>query len=203
MAALASSATTPVALESKQHMLAPFCGWCYATQVVGEAKMLRCSKCRKRVYCSKACQLNDWKVGAHKHWCGASGEIGIDIAVRPAAPGKGNGMFAMRRFERGEKIMVERAAAVQLVGGKPSADSLERMPQGMKRAAACLMPHDYSDISSKFAPNAFDTEDGSEGLFLHMACSPPKGSNLSFSSPPIFPSPPSLVPRIPCCSSLV
>lgn len=30
--------------------------------------MKKCSRCKKVVYCSKECQLKDWKAG-HKHVC--------------------------------------------------------------------------------------------------------------------------------------
>ena len=146
------------------HELEPFCGWCYA-HATADSKMLRCGKCKKRVYCSKACQISDWKDGAHKHWCGKAGELGHDIAVR-ATESKGNALFAMRKIERGEKIMVERAAATkeQCATCTPAS-----VPAGMVRAAAALMPRDNPELGSKFALNAFDMDDGAEGLFIHMA----------------------------------
>lgn len=139
------------------------CGWCYATQSSLEAKMLRCGKCKKRVYCSKSCQLNDWKSGGHKHWCSRSGELGYDVAIRPVE-GKGVGLFALRKLTAGEKLLVERSA-----GTKGDPLLAERMPQGMRRAAAALMPCADERLSSKFDLNGFEMDDGSEGLFIHMA----------------------------------
>ena len=139
------------------------CGWCYATQASVQEKMLRCGKCKKRTYCSKSCQLNDWKSGGHKQWCGISGELGFDVAIRPTE-GKGVGLFALRKLARGEKLMVERSA-----GTKGDPLLAERMPEGMQRAAAALMPCDEERLSSKFALNSFEMDDGSEGLFIHMA----------------------------------
>ena len=141
------------------------CGWCYATQADLGAKMLRCGKCKKRAYCSKSCQLNDWKSSGHKHWCGLSGELGFDVAIRPTGTeGKGMGLFALRKFARGEKLMVERCA-----GTKGDPLLAQQMPEGMQRAAAALMPCDDERLASKFALNSFEMDDGSEGLFIHMA----------------------------------
>ena len=147
------------------HELQPFCGWCYAAGTA-DVKMLRCGKCKKRVYCSKDCQIKDWKAGAHKHWCSKSGEVGHDVAFC-STESKGFAMFAMRKFERGDKIMVERAAATKAQcrdGAVPGGVS-----EGMLRAATALMPHDNPEIGSKFALNSFEMDDGSEGLFIHMA----------------------------------
>ena len=80
------------------------CAWCYTT--VSSPK--RCGKCSKRVFCSRACQIQDWKLG-HKHWCCIAGEIGHDFEVREAQA-KGLGVFAKRPFERGDVIMMERPA---------------------------------------------------------------------------------------------
>jgi len=82
----------------------PFCSYCY-TPV---EKLLRCGKCKKRVYCSTDCQRLDWKKGSHKHFCGNVGEIGFDFEVREAAEERGLGVYALRHFERDEKVMAER-----------------------------------------------------------------------------------------------
>ena len=65
-----------------------------------------CSKCKLRPFCSLLCQENDWKTG-HKQFCENSGEYGIDFCLRDS-PGKGIGVFALRDFSFGEKIIVER-----------------------------------------------------------------------------------------------
>ena len=85
------------------------CGWCYG---LGAAKW--CAKCQ-RAYCSRECQIQDWKVGNHKVWCGKSGEKCIDYEVHDAGE-KGLGLFTMRDFKRGEKILVERVVAIQSEG---------------------------------------------------------------------------------------
>ena len=88
------------------------------------------------------CQARDWKLkgGAHKKWCGATGEIGHDVAVR-RVKGKGMGLFALRRFARNEKIMVEHAAITTAQLRSGIAAAVQGMPAGMQRAAGALVPH--------------------------------------------------------------
>ena len=43
----------------------------------------------------------------HKQWCGRSSETGVGFDIRDAGPSKGQGVFALRDFEVGDKIMVE------------------------------------------------------------------------------------------------
>jgi hypothetical protein len=40
---------------------------CYEIQM--DAAFKRCSACRAVAYCSKACQMTDWKSGGHKRHC--------------------------------------------------------------------------------------------------------------------------------------
>lgn len=145
----------------REHVLPLSCGWCYAAV---NSKLMRCGRCRKRGYCSKECQLRDWKYGAHRHWCGGAGELGYDVAISPIE-GKGFGMFAMRSFRRGEKILVERAVVTKA----QCATSVEGVPEGVQRAAASLMPRGTTHLTSKFNLNGFEMDDGDEGLFIHMA----------------------------------
>ena len=160
------------------HELAQECGWCYA-QV---EKMLRCGKCKKRAYCSKPCQLNDWKLGLHKQWCGNSGEFGHDVVARSTIDGQ-FGMFATRHFARGAKLLVERWAATK----KGTSLSDSDISEGMRQAAVKLMPRETSDVASKFKLNAFETPDGSEGLYIHFAYANhscmPNASHHSITSP--------------------
>jgi hypothetical protein len=72
--------------------------------------MMKCGKCHKRLLCSLQCQKADWKLGEHRSFCQKSGEINFDYEIREA-PGKGLGVFALRNFKSGEKVMVERAVA--------------------------------------------------------------------------------------------
>lgn len=79
---------------------APFCSYCYSPL----EKLLRCGKCNKRLYCSRECQLIDWKGASHKHFCGKSGEIGFDFEIREAPETNGLGVFSLRSFEKDEKL---------------------------------------------------------------------------------------------------
>lgn len=69
---------------------------------------LKCGKCLKRIYCSKECQVIDWKHQSHKHWCCKAGEIGYDYEIKPSEKYKGLGVYALRNFDEGEKIMAQR-----------------------------------------------------------------------------------------------
>lgn len=67
---------------------------------------MTCARCCRRLYCSSECQAADWRQG-HKNYCRKSGEINFDIELGETVD-KGIGMFALRRFKRGDKIFVER-----------------------------------------------------------------------------------------------
>eukprot|EP00961_Rhodomonas_salina_P149894 2017874-Rhodomonas_salina.1 len=166
-----------LAVADEYHVLGEMCGFCYATAEDG-CRLSRCARCRKRVYCSKECQTEDWKRGAHKHWCGIIGELGHDVAVR-RVEGKGLGMVALRHFARDEKIMVERAAVTRSRLAEGVEKALQGVSAGMQRAAAALLPHTTTSMktwsretwTSKFQLNGFEMEDppGEEGLFVLMA----------------------------------
>lgn len=79
-----------------------YCAYCYTTAV----HLLKCGKCKKRLFCSKECQRQDWKVG-HRVYCGKSGELGFDFEIRQVH-GFGLGVFALQSFQKNDKIMVER-----------------------------------------------------------------------------------------------
>ena len=121
------------------HELPPTCGWCYTTALHG---VKRCGKCKKRIYCSRDCQLNDWKFGGHRHWCGIAGELGHDVAVRSIGATKGRGLFALRRFSRGDKLLVERLTI-------KNPRSPQDVSEGVLRAAAELTPHDSTSLVAK------------------------------------------------------
>ena len=85
------------------------CALCLKFLPAGTAKI--CSGCHRRAYCSKECQLSDWKqsVGSqgHKNWCQLEyGEEDIDWEVKPVE-GKGLGIVAKRFFSSKSRIMVE------------------------------------------------------------------------------------------------
>lgn len=69
---------------------------------------LKCGRCLKRIYCSKECQVIDWGLQSHKHWCCKAGEIGFDYEIKPSDKYIGLGVFALRDFAEGEKIMAQR-----------------------------------------------------------------------------------------------
>ena len=46
----------------------PGCGQLIGVSEAAGAGLMRCTKCRQKVYCSKACQVAGWK-GGHKQEC--------------------------------------------------------------------------------------------------------------------------------------
>lgn len=70
-----------------------------------------CGGCMKRAYCSKECQMRDWKAKnggqGHKHWCKLKCcEEGIDWEVREI-PFKGLGLVAKRLIPSLSRIIVD------------------------------------------------------------------------------------------------
>lgn len=145
------------------------CGWCYTM-----GPTMRCSKCL-RAYCCRECQVKDWKKGCHKVWCGKSGEKCIDYEIRDAGEGKGLGLFALRDFERGEKILVERAVATQPADGMGSSIDFSKLNESstLMSATMALAPAGTSSLYEKFATNsaALGTEEdeGGGGLFINFS----------------------------------
>ena len=45
------------------------CRWCSKSESRDGAKLTRCGGCLRVYYCSKACQVRDWKEGGHKQLC--------------------------------------------------------------------------------------------------------------------------------------
>lgn len=82
-----------------------YCSYCYKDEAIGSC-LSKCGNCRKRLYCSKEYQVQDWRTG-HKIYCGVAGEIGVDFEIQSAGESKGHGTFALRDFEENEKIMME------------------------------------------------------------------------------------------------
>ncbi len=147
------------------------CGWCYAMKPT-----MRCSKC-PRAYCCRECQINDWKVGCHKVWCGKSGEKCIDYEIRDAGEGKGLGLFTLRDFERGEKILVERAVAVatQPAGAMDRPIDFSKLHESasLMSAAMALTPMESTSLPEKFLTNSAalgsEDEEAGSGLFLNFS----------------------------------
>jgi len=79
---------------------------------VCEPPVKTCGGCKRRAYCSKKCQSDDWLITGtgqrHKNWCGRYeyGEEDIDWEVVPV-PNKGLGIVAKRFLPCGYRIMVE------------------------------------------------------------------------------------------------
>lgn len=84
------------------------CAFCLE---VCELPVKKCGGCKKRAYCSKDCQLADWKVNGtgqgHKNWCCryVHGEEDIDWEVLPVL--KGLGIVAKKLIPAGFRIIVE------------------------------------------------------------------------------------------------
>ena len=141
------------------------CGWCYGTGAT-----MKCAKC-PRAYCSRECQVRDWKAGRHKTWCGRAGEKCVDYEVRDAGA-KGLGLFARRDFQRGEKILVERAVATQPGPGRP-VDWRQLENTETRRATLALAPAGSSDLDEIFLQNAAELgdedDDAGSGLFVNFS----------------------------------
>lgn len=108
---------------------------------------LKCGKCLKRIYCSKECQVIDWKLQSHKHWCCKAGEIGYDYEIKPSDKYTGLGVFALRDFIEGEKIMAQRPINIT-----NSQDLLPTQLNEIKK----LEPSNSDLIADKFDFNALD-----------------------------------------------
>ena len=75
----------------------PGCGQQIGVSEAAGAGLMRCTKCRQKVYCSKACQVAGWK-GGHKQECerlregaeagrGGRGGAALQEALRAALQG--------------------------------------------------------------------------------------------------------------------
>ena len=140
----------------------PYCSYCYKDEVIGSC-LSKCGKCHKRLYCSKQCQVQDWRTG-HKIYCGVAGEIGVDFEIRSAGESKGLGTFALRDFEENEKIMMERPILFN-----PNATTVA-VPDTAKDKVNDLVPKDGS-LAQTIARNSMSCSDdgGSSGLFITMS----------------------------------
>ena len=106
----------------------------------------KCGKCIKRIYCSKECQMIDWKSG-HKQWCCKAGEIGFDYEIKKSNKYTGLGVFALRDFVLGEKIMAQRCFTVK---------NMHLLIPEQIEAVKKLEPIGSELISEKFDFNALD-----------------------------------------------
>jgi MYND finger/SET domain len=159
------------------------CAFCYQLEsnLRKEEKLKTCGKCHKRTYCSRACQREDWTLGGHKFWCGKVGERGVDFQVE-LSEGKGFGLFALRSFCKGEKIMVERPVLMAPHASTPAdlrelALQLDRPAnQSIRNAVFALGPNSPGiGFQDKFLNNrmkissAASSEVVQSALFLTLA----------------------------------
>lgn len=122
-----------------------FCANCY-TKLENPASRLKCGKCKKRTYCSRQCQLEDWS-SKHSFWCGKAGEIGYDYEIKPSDKFNGFGVFALRDFNKSEKIMAEKGF---------SSDNIMSTTQSQREAILQLEPSTSDLIADKFDLNSLD-----------------------------------------------
>lgn len=152
-------------LGGKQLVMDDRCARCY----VELEKRRKCGRCRRRLFCSKACQSEDWIDGQHKVYCSRTGEMGTDVNVEEV-PGKGMGLVTLRPFKKWEKILVERPVIVKANGG-----TMKKIAgEGVEQMITKLMPERGSD-EDKFSRNCMALADGhsdmlpKEGLCLFLA----------------------------------
>lgn len=157
------------------------CSACY----VPLTSRMQCGKCKKRFYCSKSCQLADWKSGGHKRWCGRAGENGFDFEIR-ATNDKGLGMFALRSFRVGEKILAEppvlsspRTSVYTRIHQAALKKQLLALSPSLIQAIIELHPSE-GPLMQKFAINCVGADDDVTRMFLkysriNHACLPTCG----------------------------
>lgn len=128
--------------------------------------LFKCGACKCRKYCSDECKIQDWKHGGHKYWCGAAGELGIDYEIR-LTDKKGFGLFAMRDFQRGDKIAVEKP--ILSVSGH---DIISRnikfdiLLKSQLEAVNALAPVNSSDLYKKVSLNMMSGATDSESYLM-------------------------------------
>ena len=140
-----------------------FCAHCYATVGTNAAK--RCGQCRKRTYCSKVCQVADWRSG-HQRWCGKTAEIGHGYEVRPLE-GKGLGVIATCAFKKFDNIIVERALLRKPYRPSPDAG----LAESESAALRALTPAD-GGLLAKMLNNQMgcgSDDDDDSGVFVTMS----------------------------------
>ena len=157
------------------------CKYCYLPRVV-----VPCEKCLIPYYCSEKCKEQDLEY--HENWCGAvTATLGVDYEIRSAGKDKGMGVFALKKYDIGDKIIVERCAIAieaqpnELEKHKELNSELDKAPPGVKQAVANLSPEGTpTDLQSdkilldafpayfKFKHNTFDLEPGT-GLCIHTS----------------------------------
>ena len=158
------------------------CALCYSLDA-GDSNIFGCDSCA-RSYCSATCRASDWKSHGHNHWCGKSAERDTGYQISDAGVGRGEGIFALREFVAGDRIMVERASLMAAFETPVGSAALLALPAGVKTALNCLSSAVSEDESTvvgdelaaaklqrKFTNNAIGLGDAdrSSGLFLTIA----------------------------------
>ena len=126
----------------------------------------KCGACKKRKYCNDICKIQDWKEGGHKLWCGSAGELGIDYEIR-LTENKGFGVFALRPFERGEKIAVEKPSLTISHHDILSKNiNFDGVPECKLEATSNLAPMNSSDIYDKITLNMMSSGTAGESILM-------------------------------------
>ncbi|KAJ7056052.1 hypothetical protein C8F01DRAFT_1156669 [Mycena amicta] len=55
-------------------------------KVDSSSRLRRCSSCQTAYYCSKSCQIADWRNGNHRKWCGAFEHMILGSHIEPHFP---------------------------------------------------------------------------------------------------------------------
>ncbi|KYR00237.1 hypothetical protein DLAC_03396 [Tieghemostelium lacteum] len=136
-------------------MVSRHCAYCLIPLEADKVKM--CGGCKKRSYCSRDCQVNDWgAVGQHhKQWCKEQiCEEDIDWEIRETVDGKGLGVFSKRLLPKHTRIMVDRGYR-----------KIEDVPLPFINA---LMPHEGT-LQEKWDLNSFYREESGDNLGIRLA----------------------------------
>ena len=145
------------------------CAYCYKPA----EKLFACGKCHKRRFCSRECQKADWKTAGHNFYCGIAGEVGCDFEIRKVSDQIGLGIFALKDFQKDDKIMAERP----LLQWKPGTRFLLRsvsIPDSAQLVIEALMPVGGTLLEkltrNGMACTSHEEPDGREtGLFVLMS----------------------------------
>lgn len=123
-----------------------FCSYCYK-DFKDKQQIKKCSKCLKRIFCSKECQTKDWKI--HKLFCRKSGELNIDLEIKKSKYGMG--IFAKKDFNPGDIIYYERP----IINTKDDLNfQVKNLPHNIREKINLLTPLDKNaSILHKFNNN--------------------------------------------------
>lgn len=151
-------------MPTRKATLPLMCGYCYKTLRDGEA--LYCSGCHTRPYCSKACQISDWKVDrqgqCHKVWCSLGcGEQNVDYVITHISDDKGYGIIANVPIPRGRIIMCEHVFPVNQVR--------QSTPLSSVRDAIMSLVPENGKIDDKIDTNCIGLGSAGEGVCIRIS----------------------------------